>query len=241
VGIHVAAIVLTILAFQAEPPPGLVRKVAEREAANEAARNQYLYRQTVTIEEIGNRGAVSGTYKEVREVIFTPAGERVEQFVGKPEPHLQRLVLTDEDFEDIRRIQPLLLTPEILPRYDVRFRGDETVDGVECWVLEVKPRQILQGVRLFDGLAWVEKGSLSIVRTSGQAVPPVYSQGKENLFPRFTTLRRKVDGGFWFPSLTWADDVLPFRQGPLRMKLSIRYAGYKRFGADSSITFEPPR
>ena len=41
----------------------------------------------------------------------------------------------------------------------------------------------------------------------------------ENLFPHFTTLRQKVDGDFWFPVATYADDTLYFRTGPQRMRL----------------------
>ena len=95
-------------------------------------------------------------------------------------------------------------------------------------------------MRLFDGMVWAEKAGLNIVRSEGQAVPSVYSHvdGKdsENLFPRFVTTRSLVDG-LWFPTLTYADDVLPFRAGPLRLKMTIRYKDYKRFRADSTITF----
>ncbi len=230
-------LLISVLAFQADPPADLIKRVAQREAATEAARNQYLYRQSVTIEEYDTRGNALGSYREAREVIFTPAGERVEQFSEKPFSRLQRLILTDEDFQDIRNIQPLLLTPDMLPRYFIKFRGDERIDGVECWVLDIQPRQILQGMRMFEGLAWVEKESLAIIRTHGQAVPPIYSNGRENLFPRFTTLRAKIDD-LYFPVRTYADDILPFRTGPLRMKFNIRYTGYRRFGAESKITFE---
>ncbi len=236
----VTAIALSILISQAESPPDLLRRVAEREALAQAARNQYLYRQSVTVDELGDRDA-NGSYREVREVIFTPAGERIEQFVRKPESRLKRLILTPEDFHDIRNIQPFLLTPDLLPRYFIRFRGDETIDNIDCWVLDIQPRQLLQGMRLFEGFAWVDKQSLSIIRTHGQAVPPIYAGGRENLFPRFTTIREKIDGDFYFPVLTYANDTLPFKTGPLRMKLTIRYTGYKKFGAESKITFEPPK
>lgn len=236
-GSHSIAILISVLAYQAEPPADLVKRVAGREAATEAARNQYLYRQSVTIEEYDTRGRAMGHYREAREVIFTSEGQREEKFTERPLSRLQRLVLTDEDFGDIRNIQPLLLTPEMLPRYVVRFRGDERVDGVECWVLDIQPRQILQGMRMFQGLAWVEKEGLAIIRTQGQAVPPIYGRNQENLFPRFTTLREKVDGHY-FPVHTNADDILPFKTGPLRMKLTIRYTGYRRFGAESKLTFE---
>jgi hypothetical protein len=47
-----------------------------------------------------------------------------------------------------------------------------------------------------------------------------------------------VDGDHWFPVTTWADDSLYFRTGPQRIRLTIRYSNYKKFGAESSITFE---
>ena len=221
----------------AEPPPDLVRRVAERELAAQEARAQYAYRQQVIVEEGDPRG---GQYRETRDVIFSPGGERTEIVVRKPINTLKRLVLTREDFEDIRNIQPLLLTPEMLPRYVVRFKGDEDVDGRDCWVLELTPRQLFQGFRMFDGLAWIDKASYAIVRTHGRAVPEIRTRRDENLFPRFTTLREPVGGEHWFPVLTVADDILDFRTGPLRMKLTIRYTNYQKFGAESTITFEPP-
>lgn len=223
-----------------EPPADLVRRVAEREAKNSEERSHYAYRQEVVLEDFPSR-APSGRYRETREVIFSPEGERTERALGEPQSKLARLILTHEDFEDIRNIQPMLLTPELLPRYEVRFRGEETMDGHDCWVLQVRPRQLLQGTRMFEGMLWAEKGGLNIVRSEGQAVPPVYSHadGKdsENLFPRFVTTRAQFDG-FWFPTLTFADDTLPFRAGPLRVKMTIRYGDYRRFAASSTITFE---
>lgn len=235
------AIILAILTLQTQPPPDLLRQVAQREAETETVRSQYLYRQSVQMEEFDQRGRTTGTYRELREVIFSPSGERTEQFAKPPESQLRRLILTDEDFQDIRNIQPLLLTPELLPRYQVKFRGEELVDGVECWVLGVQPRQILQGMRMFEGDVWVDKKSLGVVRTTGQAVPPIYSQGHENLFPRFTTIRKALDGTHFFPVLTYANDTLPFKSGPLHIKLLIRYSDYRKFGTETTITFEEPK
>ena len=58
--------------------------------------------------------------------------------------------------------------------------------------------------------------------------------GKENLFPAFTTLREKI-GEHWFPLSTHADDTLDFSTGPIRIKMTIRYRDYKRFGAESKL------
>jgi hypothetical protein len=193
------------------------------------------------VEELDDRGRRTGEYKETRDIIFSPARERTEQMVGSPAKSLKRLVLTEEDFQDIRDIQPFVMTEDQLWYYDTRPRGEEKMDDVDCWVLQVRPRQILQGQRLFDGMLWVSKQDYSIVRMEGQAVPQVYHGKSENLFPRFTTLRKSVDGTHWSPYLTYADDTLPFRTGPQRIRLSIRYTNYKRFGAESNVTFGDPK
>ena len=225
-----------ITARAAEPPPDLARKVVQRETATEAERAHYTYRQTVTVVELPERGQSGGEYHEVREVIFSPSGERTEQMVGRPTNTLRRLQMTPEDFADVRDIQPMMLTEDRMSLYQFTPKGEENIDNINCWVLQVRPRQILAGMRLFEGAVWVDQRDFSIIRSEGRAVPQIYStrSQRENLFPAFTTVRTKV-GSYWFPVLTEGVDTLPFRTGPVRMKLSIRYRNYKRFGAESAI------
>jgi hypothetical protein len=217
------------------PPPNLAKLVAHRETETEAQRNDYTYRQTVTIQELDDHGTARGEYQEVRDIIFSPTHERTEQVIGKPRNALKLLKLTEEDFHDIRDIQPLVLTDDRLWVYETKSRGDEVVDDVDCWVLQVRPRQILEGQRFFDGMIWVDKKEYNIVRMQGQAVPQIRSMTQENLFPRFTTVRKPIDGQHWFPTATYADDTLQFRTGPLRERLMIAYSAYKRFGATSTF------
>lgn len=219
-----------------DPPADLVKRVAHRESETEAERNQYLYRQSVVLEELDGRGTARGDYKEVRDIIFSPRHERSEQLVGAPQNRMKNLVLTVEDFADIRDIQPLVLTEDRVHLYETKFRGEETMDDVDCWVLAVRPRQILEGQRLFDGMVWVDKREYNIVRMEGQAVPQIRTMKAENLFPRFTTVRKPVDGKYWFPIYTYADDTLQFRTGPQRERLRISYSNYKRFSVDSTFT-----
>jgi hypothetical protein len=222
-----------------DPPADLAKRAAEREQQNEFERGHYTYRQTVIIEDFDDRGNRTGEYREVRDVIFSPLGERTEVQVGKPSNTLKRLKLTEEDFADIRDVQPFLFTPDRVWLYQTKYRGDETVDGIDCYLLDVRPRQMLQGQRYFDGTFWIDKRDYSIVRSEGQAVPQLHSTSakRENLFPRFTTIRDKV-GDYWFPIRTYADDTLYFSRGPVRIKMTIRYTNYKRFGAESTITIQ---
>jgi negative regulator of sigma E activity len=236
IGLILTSLLAPAAARAQEAPPNLAKLVAHRESETEAERNQYTYRQTLTLEELDNRGVARGRYREVRDIIFSPERERSEELAGKPENTLANLKLTPEDFRDFRDIQPLVLTVESLWNYDTRTRGDETVDGVDCWVLQVRPRQILEGQRLFDGLIWADKKGYNIVRIEGRAVPQIRSTTSENLFPRFATVRRPVDGEYWFPALTLADDTLEFRGGRQRERLRIVYGNYKRFTVDSTFT-----
>jgi hypothetical protein len=218
-----------------EPPPNLAKLVAHRETETETERNEYTYRQNVTLDELDDHGGARGQYRETRDVIFSPQHDRTEQMVGNASSALKHLILTEEDFQDIRNIQPLVLTEDRLWNYETKFRGEETMDEVDCWVLQVRPRQILQGQRFFDGMIWVDKKDYNIVRMEGQAVPQIRTTKAENLFPRFTTIRKPLDGKHWFPVYTYADDNLQFRTGPQRIRLRIAYSNYKRFGAESTL------
>ena len=223
-------------AFAQDPPQNLAKLVAHRETETEKERNEYTYRQGFTLEELDDHGGAQGSYKETRDVIFLPTHERTEQLIGHASSTLKNLILTDEDFDDIRNIQPLVLTEDRLWNYETKFRGEETMDDVDCWVLQVRPRQILAGQRFFDGMLWVDKKEYNIVRMEGQAVPQIRTMKTENLFPRFTTIRKPIDGKHWFPVYTYADDTLHFRTGPQRERLRISYSNYKRFGVESTFT-----
>src|SRR5207244_13537557 len=132
----------------------LAKLVPQRETETQKERNEYTYRQTVTIDELDDHGSTRGNYREVRDIIFSPDHERSEQMIGHPVMALKNLILTEEDFADVRNIQPLVLTNDQLWNYEIKFKGEEAVDGVECWVLQVRRRQMLAGMRYFDGRVW---------------------------------------------------------------------------------------
>jgi hypothetical protein len=231
--------------YAADPPANIAKRVAARETETAAERSHYAYTQSVRLQELDARGAAVGEYRETREVIFSPMGDRSERFVGEPVSRLRDLIMTAEDFADIRDIQPFVLTTDQLWNYDVDYKGGEPCSGdsadlkdAMCWALRIRPKQIKSGGRWFDGMIQVRQDDFSVVKSEGQAVPQIVSAKQENLFPRFVTARKLVNG-FWFPSSTTADDTLYFRNGPIREKLAIRYNDYKRFGSQVTVTFEP--
>jgi hypothetical protein len=243
----IVASALTLLASPvgaSEPPEGFLRKIAERETHNAIARDDYTYRQSVTMQEFDVQGRVTGQYTEVRDITFTESKGRTEQVVQPGKSTLTHIRLTQEDFNDIRNIEPFLLTVDKIPLYEGRYQGEETVDGALCFVEHLKPKQILAGQRFFEGVIWVRESDFSVIRTEGQAVPQIETTKEQNLTPHFTTIRREVDGKWMFPVETYSDDTLYFRDWPQRIKTIISYKNYKRFEADSTITFEdtaPPK
>ncbi len=221
----------------AEPPADLAKRVAHRESETTQERRDYAYTQSIKLLEMDARGRQTGEYRETREVIFSPTGDRTERFAKPPVSTLRNLSMTPGDFADIRNIQPWIFTEEQLRLYQTEYKGEEPVDGRDCWLLSIKPRQILSGQRLFDGMLWIEEDHFSVVRSEGKAVPAMITSRQENLFPRFTTIRRPVNG-FWLPAVTSADDTLYFRSAPIREKLTIRYQDYRKFRSDSSVNFD---
>jgi hypothetical protein len=231
------ALIVASVAAAAEPPSGILRKIAERETATARARENYTFRQSVSVQEFDVHGAITGEYGEVRDITFSPKVGRFEKVIVPGHSTLTRVRLTKEDFNDIRNIQPFLLTNETVPLYDGRYEGEETVDGVPCFVERVRPKQILAGQRFFEGTLWVRQSDLAVVRTEGQAVPQIDTLKEQNLTPHFTTIRREIDGKWLFPVETYSDDTLFFRDFPQRLRTIVRYLNYKKFGAESTITF----
>jgi len=221
----------------AEPPPGFLRKIAERETANARARENYTFRQSVSVQEIDIHGVMTGEYGEVRDITFSPAVGRFEKVITPGHSTLTRVRLTKEDFNDIRNIEPFLLTNETVALYEGRYEGEQTMDGFQCFIEHVRPKQILSGQRFFEGTLWVRESDFAVVRAEGQAVPQIDNLKEQNLTPHFTTIRRQIDGKWFFPVETYSDDTLFFRDFPQRLMTHVRYSNYKKFEAESTITF----
>ena len=66
-------------------------------------------------------------------------------------------------------------------------------------------------------------------------MPDISKGGNENFFPRFETYRENIEGHYWFPTYTHADDVLHFTSGDIRIRMTVRYKDYKRFQVTSRI------
>ena len=212
----------------------IIKKFAAREAEFREARGNYTYRQTARVQELDEGGGVVGRWEEVSDIIFTP--KRTEKVVRAPVATLRNLQLDPGDIQDLRDVQPFVLTTEELPKYDVRYLGRETLDEIPCFVFAVKPKKLEPGQRYFQGQVWVDDRDLQIVKSYGRGVG-LLKKGADNQYPKFETYREQIDGKYWFPTYTIANDTLHFQTGPQRIRMTVKYEDYKQFKSDIQIKY----
>jgi hypothetical protein len=234
----VAAVCLPLAAADDVNPDEIIRKFAAKEFEFAQARNNYTYRQSVKLQELDPGGnPTGGQWELVEDILFSLEGKRIEKVVYAPVQNLQNIVLTPEDEQDLRNVQPFVLTTAEIPDYDVKYLGREKVDEIGCYTFSVKPRKMVQGKRYFEGEVWVDDRDLQIVKTYGKGVG-VIRKSSDNQFPKFETYREQVDGKYWFPTYTRADDTLHFKSGESqRIRMVVKYQDYKRYEGRSTIKF----
>ena len=234
-----------------DPPQGvtpeeIIKRFAAKETEFAKAREQYTYRQDVKVQTLEGE-TVDGEYHEVFDVLFDDKGKRVENVVFAPQSSLQKIYMSEEDMQDIRHKLPFVLTTGDLQEYNILYVGQQKEDELQCFVFDVAPKKIEGKKRYFQGRVWVDDHDFQIVKTYGKTVPDlcnghpcneVKKRGdQENLFPKFTTWRQQLDGQYWFPVYTKADDELHFKLEDVHIKEIVKYEDYKRFGSNVKILY----
>jgi hypothetical protein len=217
----------------------IIKRFAAKETEFAKARDQYTYRQDVKVQTVDG-DTVDGEYKEVFDVMFDDKGHRIENVVFAPASSLTKIYMSQEDMEDIRHKLPFVLTTEDLPEYDVLYVGQQQEDELRCYVFDIAPKKIEGKKRYFQGRVWVDDHDFQIVKTYGKTVPDIRKKhgDEENLFPKFTTWRQQIDGQYWFPVYTKADDELHFKLEDVHIKEIVKYEDYRRFGTNTKILYQ---
>jgi hypothetical protein len=157
--------------------------------------------------------------------------------VRAPMSTLKRISLDPGDEQDLRNVQPFVLTTEDIPKYNISYVGPQKVDELDTYVFAVKPKKLEPGQRYFEGQIWVDQQDLQIVKTYGKGVG-LQKKGSDHQYPRFETYRDQIDGKYWFPVYTRADDVLHFQTGDQRVRMTVKYEDYKQFKSQVGIEYE---
>jgi thiol-disulfide isomerase/thioredoxin len=214
----------------------IIQEFATKEKLFKLARDNYTYHQINKVQELDSDNEVVGVYQQEWDIVYDDAGNRLERVTYAPDTTLKDIMITREDLDAMRNIQPFVMTVDDLPDYDVKYLGHVKVDEITAYVFSIRPKEIKKGRQYFQGIIWVDDRDLQIVKSEGKQVPELRTKkGEENLFPRFTTYREQIDGKYWFPTFTMADDTLYFSGGPVHVKEIIRYTSYKQFKAGVRI------
>ncbi len=218
-------------------PQEIIQRFAAKEKEFKQAREQYTYRQSVKVQTMDG-DTVDGEYQQVFDVLFDNQGHRIQQVVFAPQSTLQRIMMTKEDLSDIENLLPFVLTSDEIPEYDILYVGQQKQDELSTYVFDIAPKKIEKDKRYFQGRIWVDDHDFMIVKTEGKTVPDIRKKNEENLFPKFTTWREQIDGQYWFPTYTRANDTLKFKSGDVEIREIVKYTNYKRFGSKTIITYE---
>ncbi len=222
-------------------PEQIIQRFAAKEKEFKEARELYTFRQSVTV-QTGEGDTVAGEYREVFDVTYDDKGRHLENVVFAPQSTLDNdpsgIMLSPEDLDDFRHRLPFVLTSDEIGEYDILYMGQQQEDELQCYVFDIAPKKIEGKNRYFQGRIWVDDRDFQIVKTFGKTVPDFHKKNNENLFPKFTTWRQLVDDKYWFPAFTKADDVLHFKMYDVHVRETIKYENYRRFGANTRITYQ---
>jgi hypothetical protein len=214
----------------------IISTVAAKETEFHQALNNYVFKRDALIQTLGFGGQITGEYHRISEFTFDDRGQRFEKINFFPPSSLKDVEFTEEDLEDLGGIEPYALETSKINQYKFTYLGKEHIDELDLYVFDVAPKVMPKKMseRFFQGRIWVDDRDLQIVKVKGKGVP----EGKQR-FPTFDTYREQIDGRYWFPTYTSADEELEFPNGQtVHIRMVVRYTDYRRFRSDVKIIEE---
>ncbi len=212
----------------------IIQTFTIKEAEFRRALNSYSFKRDALIQSIGMGGQIVGEYHRVSTFTFDDHGNRYEKISFFPMSSMPEV--TAEDIEDLGGIEPFALEPSKIARYNIRYVGKEKIDELNLHIFDVTPKVMPDPKtkeRLFSGRIWVDDQDLQIVKTKGKGVP----ETKINKFPTVETYREHIDGRYWFPTYSYADEELVFENGSsLHVRMKVRYMDFTPTRATLKVT-----
>lgn len=204
----------------------IIKTFTAKETQFRRALNEYVFKRDALLQSLGMGGQITGEYHRVSYFTFDDQGNRYEKISYFPMSSLPNV--TQEDIDDLGGIQPFALEPSKLAQYDFKYVGKEKIDELNLYVFDVSPKVMPDAKktkeRFFLGRVWVDDQDLLIVKTKGKGVP----ETKNNKYPVVDTYREQIDGRYWFPTYSYADEVLIFdKSEPLHIRMKVKYSDFE--------------
>ena len=109
---------------KATTPQEIIQKFAAKEEIFRQARNNYVYTQDITVQELDGN-TVSGEFRLVQDITYDDKGGRMENVTFAPQNTLRQLSLSREDYEDFRYKMAFIMTTSDLPHYNLLYVGQQ--------------------------------------------------------------------------------------------------------------------
>jgi TonB family protein len=203
----------------------IIATFTRKELEFRRALNNYSFKRDAKLQSLGMGGQITGEFYRVSYFTFDDHGNRSEKITVAPMSSLPNV--TKEDIDDLGGINPFALEPAMIDRYNFKYVGKERIDELDLHVFDVTPKVIPDPKktkeRLFTGRVWVDDHDLQIVKTRGKGVP----ETKQNKYPYVETYREEINGRYWFPTYSFADEELVFEDGePLHIRMKVTYSDF---------------
>jgi TonB family protein len=213
----------------------IIRRLAAKEAEFHRALQSYAFKRDALFQSIGMGGQVIGEYHRVSLFTFDGQGNRYEKISFFPMSTMPEI--TSEDIEDLGGVEPFALEPAKIDKYNFRYVGKERIDELNLFIFDVAPKVMPDPKktkeRLFMGRIWVDDQDFQIVKTKGKGVP----ETKNNKFPTVETYREHIDGRYWFPTYSYADEELIFDSGnSIHVRMKVRYMDFTPTAATLKVS-----
>jgi hypothetical protein len=218
----------------AEAPPALspaeiIKEFAAKEEKFLRARVQYGYKKSMKLTEFGPDGQPTGEYQLTVQMVLDSEGRPYEKILDQQQSTLRALTLTPDNVKRIGHLPAYPLIPSQLGKYELRYVGTEKVDEIDCYIIDAKPKLLERAQALFQGVVWVDKQYLDVVKTYGKWVTDLGDERAPELpFTNFETYRENVEGKYWFPNYARSDEYLHSKDsGDIPVRLVIKWSDFR--------------
>jgi hypothetical protein len=224
----------------------IIRTMAQKESLFRKALNDYEFRRDAIIQTLGWGGQITGEYHRTSRFVFDDSGTRFEKILFFPAPTISEITITPEDIEHLGGVQAFSLEASKIGDYSFAYVGHEKIDEIGTYVFDVTPKILGDKSRLealkrsnteggyFQGRIWVDDQDYQIVKARGKSVPEFKQR-----FPTFETYREQIDGKWWFPTYTYADEDLIFKSGQsVHFRMRIKFTDFERLKGRATVVEE---
>ena len=214
------------------PPEQIVQAFAAREEECMKAHQNYSFKRSIRLEEFLPGGERGGALFQESTIYLADNGRRYEKKGDTATQGFAQANVASEDLKSVSQIPLFPLVPDQLRYYDFIYKGSQPLDELHTYIFEVKPKRLLAGYRLFQGLAYIDDRDLAIVQLYGRWEALPGEEGSEPdarriPFSMYEIYYENVDGKLWFPTYIRSNAYLKSKSTEYELRLIIKMTDFK--------------